>query len=53
MFAEQKPDTEEVLYYEVPVLGIEPQYEICLIHSLRPAPSIISKPVKSKGEIYI
>ena len=53
VFADQKVNTEEVLYYEVPVLGIEPQYEICIIRSLRPLASAVSISVKSKGNIYI
>ena len=53
MFADQKLNTDEALCYEVPVLGIKPQYKIRIIRSLRPLASAVSISVKSKGNIYI
>ena len=53
VIADQKPDTEEALRYVVPVLGIDPYYEICIIRSLRSVASTVSKSVKSEGNNYI
>ena len=53
VFADQKPDTNELLCYEIPIVGIEPHHSIFITRSLRPPLSTVSKPVKSKGKIYI
>ena len=53
VFVDQKSDTKEPLCYEVPVLGIKPYYEICIIRSLSPVASTVPRSAKSKGNVYI